>query len=369
MTIRSSTTWLILLLFGLGTLVPSITEGARRKKTSAMEVETERDILALNPEIAQFLVERIGFKRVRYARLQTLLDAIFGKKGLDITYGNTRTKTAIETFETKSGNCLSFTLLFVGMARHLGLDAYFQEVTEVMSWDQKGELVISNKHMFAEVEIDNGVTRVDFLRGEQKLYRKVRRISDRRALAHFFNNIGAEQLTDGKIETAVAFFNKAIEADNNFSPALVNLGVAQRKAGDLELAEQSFQQALEIDPSEFSAASNLASLYLSRGRNADAAPLLRRVDEYLLSNPFHHFRLGMQTAEAGKPHEAIRHIKEAIRRMPKDSEFHVTLADLYLQIEDTRKAMENLELAVRLAKDEERKLELSRRLDILGVGI
>ncbi len=369
MTARSSTTWLILLFFGLGTFLPAPSESSRRNKSLALEVETERDILALNPEMARFLVERIGYKQVRYARLQALLDAIFGKKGLDITYGNTRTKTAIETFETQSGNCLSFTLLFVAMARHLGLDAYFQEVTEVMSWDQKGELMISNKHMFAEVEIDNGVTRVDFLRGEQKRYRKTRRISDRRALAHFFNNIGAEKLTDGETELAVELFEKAIAADDSFSPALVNLGVAQRRAGAFDLAEQSFLAALEVDAAEHAAASNLAGLYLSRGREADAAPLLRRVDDYLLQNPFHHFRLGLQTAEAGKPHDAIRHVKEAIRRMPRDSEFHVTLADLYLEVDDTANAVETLEKAVRLTDDESRKSELNRRLEGLDVGI
>lgn len=369
MTARSSTTWLALLFFGLGTFLPAHSEGSKRKKTPALEVETERDILSLNAEMAQFLVERIGYKQVRFARLQALLDAIFGKKGLDISYGNTRTKTAIETFETQSGNCLSFTLLFVAMARHLGLDAYFQEVTEVMSWDQKGELVISSKHIFAEVEIDNGVTRVDFLRGEQKHYRKVRRISDRRALAHFFNNIGAEQLTDGTAELAIEFFEKAVAADDSFIPALINLGVAQRRVNSFDLAEQSFLHALEVDNTEFAAASNLASLYLARGRKDDAAPLLLKAKEYLEQNPFHLYRLGLQTAEDGKPHEAIRQVKEAIRRLPKDSEFHVTLANLYLEIDDTDKAVETLQKAVKLAKDKSRRAELSQRLESLGVGI
>ena len=78
MTARSSTTWLILLFFGLGTFLPAPSESSRRKKSPALEVESERDILALNPDMAHFLVERIGYKQVRFARLQALLDAIFG---------------------------------------------------------------------------------------------------------------------------------------------------------------------------------------------------------------------------------------------------------------------------------------------------
>ena len=146
------------------------------------------------------------------------------------------------------------------MARHLGLEAYFMEVSEVLSWDLRGEVVVSNRHMFAEVEIDNGKRQVDFLSGSEKRYFSVRRISDERARAHYYNNLGVEKLTAGDPKDAVPYFSKALETDPTLSPALVNQGFAHRRLGSFDEAERSYLQALEMRSGDPSAASNLASL-------------------------------------------------------------------------------------------------------------
>lgn len=326
------------------------------------DIKTSRDLLALDPKMAKFLVEQIKFSQARKARLNSLIDAIFAKDGLGITYGNTRTKTALETFQTKSGNCLSFTVLFVAMARHLGLNAYFQEVSEVMSWDQRGNLLVSNKHMFAEVEIDNGATQVDFLPGAEKRYKRIRRISDERALAHFWNNVGAERLTEGDLEGAVADFRRALEADPTLTPAIVNLGVAERRRGNSEAAEQGFLAALEVDKDEFSAASNLVSLYLAHGREADAEPYRKRVENYLQQNPFHHYRLGVVNAEKGRMEAALDHMKEAVRRMPEDPAFRITLGEYYMANKAPAKAQAEFTRALHLTRDARDKEDLRERL-------
>lgn len=329
------------------------------------EIE-DADLLALTPQMAKFLVEQVGPSRARTVRLRNLVDAIFSKEGLGIKYGNTRTKTAQETFEERSGNCLSFTFLFVAMARHLGLVAYFQEVAEVLSWDQRGEVVVSNKHMFAEVEIDNGIVQVDFLPGVEKRYHAVHRISDQRALAHYYNNVGAEKLADGHRDEALRYFDKALATDDALAPAWVNHGFAHRQQGRFDVAEASYLKALELDAGELSAASNLASLYLLQGRRAEAAPYLRRVESHQQRNPFHHFRLGLRTAENGDLEAAVRHFKEAARRAPNDAGFHVTLADTYERVGDVENARESFQRALRLSGDDEQKKELRARLEALG---
>ncbi len=163
--------------------------------SSAPARPAEPDIMALSPEIGRFLALRIKPGQVRHMRLQALLDVIFAEDGLEITYGNNRTRTAIETFEERSGNCLSFTLMFVAMARHLGLRAYFREVDEVTNWNQRGDVVVTERHMFAEVEADNGVIQVDFLPPGAKVYRSSRRVDTPRVYAHYYSNLGVEKLT------------------------------------------------------------------------------------------------------------------------------------------------------------------------------
>ncbi len=350
---------LVALLLAAG-LAPVPAAAARRD---------EPDILALSPEMGRFLARRIKPGLVRTLRLQALLDVIFGAEGLRISYGNSRTRTAIETFEERSGNCLSFTLMFVAMARHLGLRAYFREVDEVTSWDQRGDVVITERHMFAEVEADNGVVQVDFLPSGSKVYRSTRRVDTARVYAHYYSNLGVESLTAGRAAASIGLFERALDHDPRFSPALVNLGVAFRHTGRPERAEASLRRALEIDPGELAAASNLAALYLAQGRRQEAAPLLERVEGHLRRNPFHHFRQAMQAGRDERWEAAVEHVREAIRRFPREALFHVELAQFQLRLGRQPQARSSLERALRLAEGElerQRIRSLLSELDATG---
>jgi len=330
------------------------------------ESELDRDdFLQLNTKITKFMLQHVKPGQPRLMRLNALVDSLFSNKGLGIQYGNSRTKTAAETFQSRTGNCLSFTTLFVAMARHLGLDAYFMEVAEVTSRDLVGEVIVTNHHMFAEVGLDNGVATVDFLPGTEKQYNKIHRISDDRALAHFFNNLGAESLEAGEPMEAQAYFKRATELDAKFVPAWTNLGVAFRRARQTAAAEMSYQAALEVSPNDSTALSNLAGLYLAEGRIAEAAPLLDRVNNHLQKNPYHHLRLGTEAQRMGDQELAFRHLKEAVRRAPEAARIHAALAELYMETGDQERARESFRKALRASHDKEQKAELERRLDTL----
>ena len=344
-------------------LLPPLAAGPLPAASAERE---DPDILALSPEIGRYLALRIRPGLVRQMRLQALLDVIFDEDGLGITYGNNRTRTAVETFEARSGNCLSFTLMFVAMARYLGLRAYFREVDEVISWDQRGDVVITERHMFAEVESDKGVIQIDFLPAGSKAYRSTRRIDTPRVYAHYYSNLGVETLTEGKADQAIAMFEKAVAHDPTFSPALVNMGVAYRRSGEPERAEESFRLALEVNPRETAAASNLAALYLGQGRQAEADPLLREVAGHLRRNPFHHFRKGLAASRERRWDDAIAHLREAIRRSPEEALFHVELAQLQLRVGKAPQARTSLERALKLAEggeERQRIYALLRELD------
>jgi len=356
-----------LVVCGLGPAVPMLAAGAAPGSDARVEVP-DADILGMNRKMAQFLVETVKPGQVRAQRLQALLESLFSERGLGIEYGNTRTRTAAETFSSRSGNCLSFTLLFVTMARHLGLRAYFREVEEVTSWDLRGDLLVRNQHMFAEVELDNGVVQVDFLPGAEKRYRNHRRIGDQRVLAHFYNNRGAEKLAGGEVDMAVAYFEKALATDEGLVPALVNIGAAYRRQRRMAAAEESLQRALDLAPSETAAISNLASLYLSEGRVAEAEPLQRRAQEELRRNPYHHFRLARTAAGAGLVEDAMEHLRRAIALLPDEPRFHAELADLQLRAGRRDEARTSLRRAIGLADDAELRQRLTTRLAEVSKG-
>jgi transglutaminase-like putative cysteine protease len=82
----------------------------------------DSEILRLGPEIEEFVDARVRSNDDPEGTLRALINAVFAPDGLGITYGNIRTKTPSETFVTRSGNCLFFAMLFVSMARHVGLE-------------------------------------------------------------------------------------------------------------------------------------------------------------------------------------------------------------------------------------------------------
>lgn len=325
----------------------------------------DEKLLQLNPKMARFLVKHVKADQPRRLRLNALLDSIFSKNGLGIKYGDNETKTAIETFESRSGNCLSFTVLFVSMARHLGLNAYFMEVSEVTSRDLVGEVVVANHHMFAEVQIDNGVATVDFLPGTEKQYNLIRRISDERAVAHYYNNLGAERLAAGEPQLARAYFKKAVETDPELVPGWTNLGVVLRRLRQFDEAERSYLQALTVEKDDPTALSNLAGLYLSEGRTNEAAPLLVRVNEHLQKNPYHHLRLGQSALSSGDLGLALSHLKEAVRRSPRDARLHAALAEAHLRAGDEKEALSETRKALIYTHDQEQRARFQQQLDSL----
>ena len=326
------------------------------------------EVMALSPEVERFIDERVRRGQSRGARVLDLMDALFGKDGLDIVYGNHETKTAVETFETRSGNCLSFTILFVAMARHVGLEAHFQEVSEILSWDRRGDVAVSNRHMFAEIETHEGTLRVDFLPGVEKRYRSVRRVGERRVLAHYYSNLGAEALTGDDLELAKEMFSRALEIDDTLAAAWVNLGVTHRRLARPKLAESCYLRALELSADEISAASNLAALYQASGRLREAGPYLRKIRKHRRRNPFYHFRVGQAAASRNDLAVARRRLRRAVRLLPDDALFRAELGRVQARSGRPRKAERSFRRALALASGEEERARFERLIASIRSG-
>ena len=103
--------------------------------------------LRVTDEMQLFLRQNVDETATDYQRALQLVEAIFRKDKLGFTYDRTRSKTAVETFRDASGNCLSFTNLFISLARGIGLDARFQEVDIPPAWNRHGKIVVSSRHV------------------------------------------------------------------------------------------------------------------------------------------------------------------------------------------------------------------------------
>lgn len=93
------------------------------------------EIMAIPPELRVLLQERvIAPGGTRQEQLERLVVLVFDQTALAIEYDNDRTRTVAETWRDRRANCVSYTLLFVALARAAGMDAYVQEAGEVLAW-------------------------------------------------------------------------------------------------------------------------------------------------------------------------------------------------------------------------------------------
>lgn len=281
-------------------------------------------------------------------RFELMVDFLFGDDGLAFVYDDEVTRTIEQTYRSRKGNCLSFTLLFVALAREAGLNAHVQEVDRVLVWYRDGDVVFNSRHANAGVRLFGRRHTVDFDRTVTTPRNRPRRVSDERALAHFYNNRGAELLATEQLAAARGYFEKGIELDPSYAATWNNLGVMHLRLEDFVAAEQSFLTALQYEPDHALTLANLADLYEELGRTDLIAEFQQRLDEVRHNDPFHQYLLALEHEEQGDYEAAVGHFRRAIHLHYDEHEFHFGLARVYHRLGRDRQAERSLQRAYRL---------------------
>jgi len=322
------------------------------------------DILEPSPEMAAFLDEFVDRTGNDNERLGQLVLALIGGDRFLLDYDDS-TRTAADTFAARRGNCLSFTTMFVSMARALDLDARYQEVEIPPDWSMRGQSFLISQHVNAAVEMRNALSRVvDFNTYEFNALNESRVISDRRARAHYFSNLGVEYMLSGDTPRAYAYLRKSLREDPDFAPAWVNMGILHRREGFPRYAESAYLEALKHERDNLMAMSNLADLYQDEGREDLAGHYLDRVRQHRASNPYYRYQQANVAFSEGDYETAVDNLKFAIRKRPDEDTFHYLLSLSYLmqgKKEEARAAMMQAEELARQGSDRQRyhhKLEL-----------
>ncbi len=318
--------------------------------------------LHLSDEVLTVLDERIDPSWSQNKRLRELRSFLFSEGGLDITYDAEETKTASETFTSKTGNCLSLSNLFVASARHIGLDSRFQLVSIRPTWDHQGSTMIRYEHIVAYGEINTRDEYViDFLPEFSTSDSEVETIDDVTALAHYYNNLGAEGVVNGQYDSAIENILRAASLKPDYSDAWNNLGAAFRRKGESELAELSYKRALAINRNNYSALGNLTQFYISEDRGHEAAQFVRRANRYYERNPYFHYYLAQLHYHAHEFGEARDFLNAAVRLKRDDPNFYDALADVNTRLGYRTEAREAEILAERVREKRARERGVTDR--------
>lgn len=331
-------------------------------------IPSNEDVMALSDEMREFLDTHIGRRAGDQIKLRQLFNAVFNREAFGLAYDET-TRTAAGTFAAKQGNCLSFTFMFVVLARGVGLQASFQEVDIPPEWTFDQNTFILNRHINIHVDFDVGTIpakTVDFDIADFRADYDMDIVSDQRARAHFFNNLGAQHMQQG--ETAAAFyaFRKAIaENDVSFAPAWVSLGALYSRMGIDHHAEAAFLKALEIDKSDLTAMSNLTVLYNRRGEPELAESYRKKVRTHRRRNPYYRFQLARMAYHVEDYDLAIGHLKYAMRKNRDDDRFCALLGLVYFEMGDEQKSRRWMARAEKYAERDSMKRIYSSKIDRL----
>lgn len=325
--------------------------------TGAVEIPFRVD-----PEVLGVLASRVRMGSRDDLRVDQIQQFIF--RDLGLAYAASPTRNAMETYQARQGNCLSFVNLFVALARHSRLPAFFVEVVDHQRWHHKEGVVVSQGHIVAGLHVGGKLRTFDFLPYRPKSYRNFRPIDDVRAVAHFYNNRGAEALLAGDLEGSLPLLTIAYRLDPTFDKARSNLAVAWMRSGRIEDAVALLEEGLEADPDHGIFLVNLARGYQRLGQHLEARRILERLDRASHASPyFFLYRAELAQAE-GDLRRALEALRDGLQRDSEVPDLHVAFVKVYLDLGDFERARHHLGRALQLDATHAEAQRLARLLAV-----
>lgn len=299
------------------------------------------DIFHITPEMEDFARNAIRHGESYFDRVKRLHVALLSSEdagGRAIVYNAYVTETPSVTFTQRRANCLSFTLLYVAMARAVGIHAQVNEVQIPPTWDLRNKKdMVFLRHVNVKVPmsrenpniLNNDDVVIDLEMDRFRSNYRQYPISDDLAAAQFYSNRAMEYLEKNQYADTFLSLRKSIALNDQQSYVWGNLGVLYSHMNLWRQAELAYLHGLEVDAEDLTLMNNLSYLYRQTGNKELADKYSRRAQKYRESNPFFQYSLAMSAYEQGDYEAAIALITRAINREGTDIRFYQLAADIY----------------------------------------
>lgn len=309
------------------------------------------DVFAITSEMEVFAKEAVRrsdsyFEKIKALHVALLTSADAG--GYGITYSAYVTEPPIITFQQRRANCLSFTLLYVALARSVGLNAKVNEVEIPPTWDMRNRKdVVFLRHVNVKVPLPtdsiNVLQRDDVVIDlEMSRYRanyRQHEISDTLASAQFYSNRAMEYLDAGNFTDAFLNLRKSINLNNQQSYVWSNLGALYGRKKLLYEAGLAYLHALELNPDDLTVMNNLSYYYNQIGNKEKAQKFAHLAQRYRESNPFYKYNLALSAFEQKEYEQSLQLVLQAIEREKSDLRFYELAATLYDKLNRPNKVL------------------------------
>ena len=288
------------------------------------------ELLRLDDEMRAFFAARVHRRNGIEARTDEIVEAILGEKGLRFSYEADGLYDVREAFRRRRGNCMTFAMLVVAVAREHRVPAKFNEVDIRPHWSRTGGLVLESRHINVHVNVDAISYEIDLqLFANLRLSRQSARVvDDARAFAAVYSNAGVYRLAGGDRDGALPLMERAVTLDPTYVAGWSNLGAAHLLMDEVGKARRCYERALAENPEAMAAISGLARIHRLDGRTELAEKMERAVQRYRERNPYYLGTLAREERADGKLAEARRHLVRAIRIKRDEPEFYELLVQV-----------------------------------------
>lgn len=311
-------------------------------------------------------VAEIADRRKSSFRFRHLIARLARDGYFNTTYSAHQTLTAAETFSIKGGNCLSYTNMFIALAREAGLDAVYQVVDVPPSWDADAAFLIRYAHinvLVKNVQIDrlsNHAVIVDFNEVHPAADYPRREVSDEYAKALYYANHSVAMLRAGSTRQGFGHLRRAIETDPANVDLWINLGAFYAVEGDAEAAVEAYHVALQRSRNNKAAFSGLARGYAALGNTEMATFYHDKVRNYRETNPYYHFAMAQAAFELAEFESSLDYINTAIGLNRRTARFHLLKGMVEQKLGDHEAAEVSFRRARRHGLDPGSEAELRR---------
>ena len=272
---------------------PSITTATMISEGRAQGLDLE-DPLELDAASVTEIEQAVGHSGTQENRLRFLHRYLNDAGYVNFEYLPRRSLTARQALRERRGDCIAYTHLFLALARHVGIDAYFVHVKQVKNFYERDGWSFVSSHV--AVGAGHGPTAIvfDFSHELSDWWLSVYdTIDDSAALALFYNNVAVEQMIDGRRGEAERLFRFLLARAPTVPELYNNLGVLLNREGRHAEALDLLQAGLLRFPGYEPFFTNALTAARGAGRPDLVARFQKEGKSVEESDPFFLFAKGM----------------------------------------------------------------------------
>ncbi len=304
----------------------------------------------IDDSIKREIEKNMAFEEPPHLRFRQILRYLYANGFLNFDYDINSTTNAQETFEKKRGNCLSYTGLFVALARYMNVPVNFAYLSEIVDFEEKEGSYVVSSHIAAEFNDKQKTILVDFNR-QRENFKLYERIDDKTAYCLFYNNIAVSKITEGKLEEAEKILNFLLEIKPFQKEILNNKGVLLIKKGKYEEALYFYKNMVVSGIVYQPSLSNGLLVANILKRNNDIEEFTKELKEFSEKDPLLLYQQAVDLAREQNFKGAIAELKKAIAEQPRNAFLQATLAVFYFKNGELQKAKKAFQRAKKISPD------------------